>query len=49
MKDYSLTGTSREAMVYDKEKLLALGGVHQDKIRKWQNKAEEAKAQGVEP
>ncbi len=33
-------------MIYDKEKLLALGGVHQDKIRKWKQKAEEAKEQG---
>ena len=49
MKDYSLTGTSRQEMIYDKEKLLALGGVHQDKIRKWKTKADEAKAQGVAP
>jgi NADH-quinone oxidoreductase subunit I len=49
MKDYSLTGTSREEMVYNKEKLLALGGVHQDKIRKWEHKAEEAVAQGLKP
>ena len=39
MKDYSLTGTSRAEMIYDKEKLLALGGVHQDKIGKWKQKA----------
>ena len=38
MKDYSLNGQSREEMVYDKEKLLALGGVQQDKIMKWKNK-----------
>jgi NADH-quinone oxidoreductase subunit I len=49
MKDYSLTGSSREEMLYDKEKLLALGGVQQDQIRKWQKKAEEAKEQGVAP
>ena len=36
-------------MIYNKEKLLALGGVHQDKIRKWKQKAEEARAQGMEP
>ena len=30
MKDYSLTGTSRAEMIYDKEKLLALGGVQND-------------------
>jgi NADH-quinone oxidoreductase subunit I len=49
MKDYSLTGTSRDEMIYNKEKLLELGGVHQDKIHKWQKKADEAKMQGVEP
>jgi NADH-quinone oxidoreductase subunit I len=38
MKDYSLTGLTREEMIYDKEKLLALGGTHQDKIHKWQHK-----------
>ena len=25
-------------MIYNKEKLLALGGVHQDKIHKWKTK-----------
>src|SRR5262245_34496615 len=49
MKDYSLTGSTREDLIYDKEKLLALGGVHHDKIRKWQTKADEARTQGVEP
>ena len=49
MKDYSLTGTSRAEMIHNKEKLLALGGVHQDKIRKWQKKADEARAQGMQP
>ena len=49
MQDYSLTGTSREEMIYDKEKLLALGGVHNDPFGKWKKKAQEAKAQGVEP
>jgi NADH-quinone oxidoreductase subunit I len=44
-KDYSLTGTSRQEMVYNKEKLLELGGVRPDKIHKWQHKAEEAAAQ----
>src|ERR1051325_11376666 len=38
MQDYSLTGLSREEMIYGKEKLLALGGVHQDKIGKWRKK-----------
>lgn len=45
MKDYSLTGFSREEMIFDKEKLLALGGTHQDAIRKWKTKADEAKNQ----
>jgi hypothetical protein len=49
MKDYSLTGLSRSEMIYDKEKLLALGGVHQDTTRKWQKKADEAKAQDMQP
>jgi NADH-quinone oxidoreductase subunit I len=38
MKDYSLTGESRREMIYSKEKLLALGGVHQDRIQKWKHK-----------
>ena len=49
MKDYSLTGSTREELIYNKEKLLALGGVHQDKIKKWKHKADEARVQGVEP
>ena len=42
MQDYSLTGESREEMIYGKEKLLALGGVHNDPIEKWKRKALEA-------
>ena len=38
MKDYSLTGGTREEMIFNKEKLLALGGVHDDQIQKWKNK-----------
>jgi NADH-quinone oxidoreductase subunit I len=49
MQDYSLTGTSRDEMIYNKEKLLALGGIHQDKTRKWKKKADEATMQGVSP
>ena len=49
MKDYSLTGTSREEMIYNKEKLLALGGVHNDRIKKWQRKLEETKEQETFP
>ena len=43
-KDYSLTGTSRKEMIYNKEKLLALGGVHGG-IQKWKHKLEEAREQ----
>jgi len=43
-KDYSLTGTSRAEMIYNKEKLLALGGIHAG-VQKWKHKAKEAKAQ----
>src|SRR5262252_7637788 len=37
LKDYSLTGQSRKEMIYNKEKLLALGGKHAG-IQKWRNK-----------
>jgi len=47
-KDYSLTGLSREEMIYDKEKLLALGGIHGG-IQKWKQKLEEAKEQETFP
>ena len=43
-KDYSLVGSSREEMIYNKEKLLALGGVSPG-IQKWKLKLEEAQAQ----
>lgn len=49
MQDYSLVGLTRDEMIYDKEKLLALGGTHQDQIHKWQRKAREAKEQGIAP
>ncbi len=45
MKDYSLTGTRRDEMVYNKEKLLELGGTHQDPHMKWKRKQFEADAQ----
>jgi NADH-quinone oxidoreductase subunit I len=45
MEDYSLTGKSREEMIYNKEKLLAMGGTHNDRIQKWKHKLEEAKKQ----
>ena len=37
-KNFELVGTSREEMIYDKEKLLELGGVRHDPIRKWAHK-----------
>jgi NADH-quinone oxidoreductase subunit I len=49
MQDYSLIGTNRQEMIFNKERLLALGGVHQDTIQKWEHKAEEAKAQQTFP
>ena len=48
MKDYSLTGYSREEMIYNKEKLLALGGIHGG-IQKWKRKLEEAEEQEAFP
>jgi NADH-quinone oxidoreductase subunit I len=47
-KDYSLTGTSREEMIYNKEKLLSLGGTHAG-IQKWKHKLESAQHQEVFP
>ena len=43
-KDYSLTGTSREELIYDKAKLLSLGGTVGG-IEKWKLKLEEAEEQ----
>jgi NADH-quinone oxidoreductase subunit I len=48
MKDYSLTGQSREEMIYNKEKLLALGGTVSG-VRKWKQKLEEAEEQEIFP
>ena len=47
-RDYSLTGTSRGEMIYNKEKLLALGGTHAG-IQKWKHKLDEARAQETFP
>lgn len=44
-KDYSLNATSRDDLVYNIDKLLELGGVHQDPIMKWKQKEQEAAAQ----
>jgi NADH-quinone oxidoreductase subunit I len=43
-QDWSHLGTSREELIYNKEKLLALGGTAPG-IQKWKHKLEEAKAQ----
>ena len=48
MKDYSLTGVSRNEMIYNKERLLELGGTHAG-VQKWKHKAEEAKEQETFP
>jgi NADH-quinone oxidoreductase subunit I len=47
MKDYSLTGLTRQELIYNQEKLLDLGGVHHDRTMKWKQKEKEAAAQGV--
>ena len=47
-RDYSLTGLSRGEMIYNKEKLLTLGGTHAG-TQKWKHKLEEAKEQEVFP
>ena len=48
-RDYALTGTTREEMIFDKDKLLEHGGTHHDDIRKWEAKTNEAKAQEMFP
>ena len=40
----SSSGLSRQEMIYNKEKLLSLGGTHAG-IQKWKHKLEEAKEQ----
>lgn len=47
--DFSLSGGSRDEMIYDKEKLLSLGGTDHSPIRKWEQKQKEAEAQDVFP
>ncbi len=39
-QEYSLSASRREELIFNKEKLLEMGGVRLDPIRKWQNKAE---------
>ena len=43
-KDWSHIGTNRAEMIYNKEKLLSLGGTHAG-TQKWKHKQEEAKEQ----
>ncbi len=47
-QDYSLNARTREELIYDKEKLLALGGT-QAGIQKWKKKEEEAREQEPYP
>lgn len=47
-KDYSLTGLSRGEMIYNKEKLLKLGGTHRG-VKKWEQKQVEAEEQEAFP
>ena len=47
-KDYSLTGLTRDEMIYNKEKLLALGGVHAG-VQKWKHLFEETREQEIFP
>lgn len=48
-KDYSLQGVSRNEMIFDKDKLLELGGTHNDQIKKWHKKAIETEQQEAFP
>ena len=48
LKDWSHTGTDRAGLIYNKEKLLGLGGAHAG-IQKWKLKLDEAKAQTMFP
>ncbi|HAV64525.1 MAG TPA: NADH-quinone oxidoreductase subunit D [Verrucomicrobiales bacterium] len=48
-EDYSLVGLTRGEMIYNKEKLLQLGGTHHGPIKKWEQKLREARAQEAFP
>ena len=37
-KDYEVAGTKRSDLIFDKEKLLSIGGVREDPIMKWADK-----------
>ncbi|MBI5775122.1 MAG: NADH-quinone oxidoreductase subunit I [Verrucomicrobia bacterium] len=47
-QDFSLTGLARGEMVFNKEKLLSLGGTHAG-IQKWKHKLDEAEEQETFP
>jgi len=47
-KDFSLTSYSREELIYNKEKLLSLGGTHAG-VQKWKQKLDEVKEQETFP
>lgn len=47
-KDYSLIGLARGEMIYNKEKLLKLGGIDTG-VQKWKQKLDEAREQEVFP
>ena len=37
-KQYAITGTSREQMMHNKEKLIEMGGIQLDVVNKWNEK-----------
>lgn len=45
-QEYSLSASRREELIFDKEKLLQLGGVRLDMIQKWEKKAAGRDAEG---
>jgi NADH-quinone oxidoreductase subunit I len=47
MQDYSLTSRVRQDLVYDLDRLLALGGTHHDPHMKWKRKEDEARTSEV--
>jgi len=48
-RDYALTGSNREEMIFNKDKLLERGGTHHDEVKKWEKKTKDAKAQETFP
>jgi NADH-quinone oxidoreductase subunit I len=50
-KEYRIVGLSRDQMIFPKEKLLEMGGIRHDPIRKWARftgRSGEARAPGEE-